>query len=421
LKQNCHKAPFQLLPKKLFAVFRTVTMKKLLPLLLIFLSALFADITANALTIPASEDSVGYNGQLTASGNAAVQLAVDVNRKAFIYFNLNDIPTNAVVRWAKLRLFLPTVTAKGSGLSIYQVGGVWNECKPSAMPFIQPYAVASISADQLGSKRFVTADVTATVQNWISMKAPNEGFAIAPTLGYYGTSSVILTSKEGPGFGIPAELDIEFQPESKPLTVDQVPAALTSLLTPKIVTQPTDGFNGCLSVGVQGVGTLSYQWYRNGVPVNGGTSAYLPMDTISTGTYTVRIFNSFTSLLSSSVAFDSNNYIPSFSLIPAGTFQMADNLNVYNSQVNSVYVSQFFMAQTELTFGEWQRVKTWAEANGYQFDNDGAANGSANAPNYPVTIVNWYDAIKWCNAKSEMEGLVPCYYTDSAKTASTIY
>ena len=172
-------------------------MKKLLPLLLIFLSALFADITANALTIPASEDSVGYNGQLTASGNAAVQLAVDVNRKAFIYFNLNDIPTNAVVRWAKLRLFLPTVTAKGSGLSIFQVGSVWNECKASPMPFIQPYAVASISADQLGSKRFVTADVTATVQNWISMKALNEGFAIAPTLGYYGTSSLTLTSKEG--------------------------------------------------------------------------------------------------------------------------------------------------------------------------------------------------------------------------------
>jgi len=393
-------------------------MKNALIILTFLVSVLFADITAHALTIPASEDSFGYNGQLTAAGNAAVQLAVDVNRKAFIYFNFFDIPTNAVVRWAKLRLFLPTVTAKGSGLSIYQVGGVWNECKASAMPFIQPYAVASIPADQLGSKRFVTADVTATVQNWISMKALNEGFAIAPTLGYYGTSSLMLTSKEGSSLGIPAELDIEFQPESKPLTVDQLPASLTSLLTPKIVAQPTLGYNGSISVGVQGIGNLTYQWYKNGVPVNGGTSANLSLDGLTSGTYTLRTSNGFASSLSSSVSFNSNNYIPNFSLIPAGTFQMGDNLDGNpDAPVHNVYVSQFFMAQTELTYGEWRNVKQWADAHGYQFDNAGAGNGD----NYPVTNVNWYDAVKWCNAKSEMEGLVPCYYNNPSQIGSAIY
>ncbi|MCR5217423.1 SUMF1/EgtB/PvdO family nonheme iron enzyme, partial [Treponema sp.] len=27
----------------------------------------------------------------------------------------------------------------------------------------------------------------------------------------------------------------------------------------------------------------------------------------------------------------------------------------------------------------------------------------------PVTMINWYDAVVWCNACSEKEGLIPCY------------
>ena len=30
--------------------------------------------------------------------------------------------------------------------------------------------------------------------------------------------------------------------------------------------------------------------------------------------------------------------------------------------------------------------------------------------------VSWFDVVKWCNAKSEEEGLTPCYYTDTAQT-----
>ena len=29
---------------------------------------------------------------------------------------------------------------------------------------------------------------------------------------------------------------------------------------------------------------------------------------------------------------------------------------------------------------------------------------------HPVTRVNWYDVVKWCNARSEMEGRRPVYY-----------
>jgi len=33
-----------------------------------------------------------------------------------------------------------------------------------------------------------------------------------------------------------------------------------------------------------------------------------------------------------------------------------------------------------------------------------------------VHSISWYDAVKWCNARSEMEGLTPVYYTNAAHT-----
>ena len=38
---------------------------------------------------------------------------------------------------------------------------------------------------------------------------------------------------------------------------------------------------------------------------------------------------------------------------------------------------------------------------------------------HPVHSVSWSDVVKWCNAKSEREGLTPVYYTNDART--TVY
>ena len=102
--------------------------------------------------------------------------------------------------------------------------------------------------------------------------------------------------------------------------------------------------------------------------------------------------------------------------IPAGSFEMGiDDESDYNPAevpVHWVYVSAFYMAKTEVTWSQWSAVRTWAVANGYAFDN--AVGGKAAA--HPVHTVNWFDAVKWCNARSEMEGLPVCYFTDAAKT-----
>ena len=86
-----------------------------------------------------------------------------------------------------------------------------------------------------------------------------------------------------------------------------------------------------------------------------------------------------------------------------------------DARTNAIYVSTFEIDSDLVTLTEWQTVYTWATANGYAFANVGAGF----AFNHPVQTVSWYDAVKWCNARSELEGLTPCYYTDTSFT--TVY
>ena len=54
----------------------------------------------------------------------------------------------------------------------------------------------------------------------------------------------------------------------------------------------------------------------------------------------------------------------------------------------------------------------WATNNGYSFDNA----GSGQAVNHPVFNVDWWDTVKWSNARSQQAGLAPAYYTDAGLT-----
>ena len=76
----------------------------------------------------------------------------------------------------------------------------------------------------------------------------------------------------------------------------------------------------------------------------------------------------------------------------------------------SLTVESFYMDKTEVTYAHWKRVYKWAVAHGYNFDNP----GSGKRANHPVHTVNWYDCVKWCNARSEMEGRRPAYTMDGA-------
>ena len=90
------------------------------------------------------------------------------------------------------------------------------------------------------------------------------------------------------------------------------------------------------------------------------------------------------------------------------------------SAENPADLMAFYIAQTETTYERWYEVYTWAKGNGYTFVNpgregnagvDGAAPmGSA----LPVTMISWRDAIVWCNAASEKDGLEPVYKYNGA-------
>jgi formylglycine-generating enzyme len=102
-------------------------------------------------------------------------------------------------------------------------------------------------------------------------------------------------------------------------------------------------------------------------------------------------------------------------LIPAGTFQMGDTFNegeYYELPVHPVYVSAFCMDTREVTLALWNSVAAWSATNGYSYDYP----GSGKATNHPVLNIDWYDMVKWCNARSKMEGRPPAYYTDAALT-----
>ena len=108
-----------------------------------------------------------------------------------------------------------------------------------------------------------------------------------------------------------------------------------------------------------------------------------------------------------------------FSFIPTGAFTMGDSLdgNMGDAPIRTVTLSAFYMGRNEVTKAEWDMVRTWAISHGYTDLRVGAGK----ATDHPVTFVSWWDVIKWCNARSEQEGLTPCYTVSGTvmKTGTT--
>jgi formylglycine-generating enzyme required for sulfatase activity len=62
---------------------------------------------------------------------------------------------------------------------------------------------------------------------------------------------------------------------------------------------------------------------------------------------------------------------------------------------------------TEVTNEKWNQVVNWSLSNGYS----GLPLGPDVNATHPRTDVSFWEAIKWCNARSEMDGLEPAYRT----------
>ena len=83
--------------------------------------------------------------------------------------------------------------------------------------------------------------------------------------------------------------------------------------------------------------------------------------------------------------------------VDGGTFMMGSNNGEDDEQpVHQVTVSSFYIGKHEVTQKEWRDVMG---SNPSYFKGD----------YLPVESITWYDAVEYCNKRSQQEGLTPCY------------
>ena len=89
-----------------------------------------------------------------------------------------------------------------------------------------------------------------------------------------------------------------------------------------------------------------------------------------------------------------------FVRITGGTFEMGspdtENWRSEDETQHTVTVSDFYMSQYEVTQAEYAEVM-----------NDHPSSFSGD--NLPVENISWLDAVAYCDARSELEGLTPAY------------
>ena len=107
----------------------------------------------------------------------------------------------------------------------------------------------------------------------------------------------------------------------------------------------------------------------------------------------------------------------SMALIPAGEFTIGNSIGdkdslITDAQPTNVTLSAFYMDTNLVSYSQWQPIYVYATNQGYSFRKP----GSGKAANHPVQTVSWYDAVLWCNARSQQAGLTPVYYNDPGLT-----
>src|SRR6185369_10955946 len=178
----------------------------------------FTLVPAQAVLVPVAEDATATTNirtgtpTVSAVAGRATTLAVSARETALVRFNLFDpstVPATVSasnITMATLRLYV--IGTKPGVLTVHSVTSAWTEDvgATTPAPTIDVTALATIPAESVAGKHVIVVDVTAAVKAALTSGNNDFGFAIqTATPG----AKLRIGSKEGPGLGQPASLQIE--------------------------------------------------------------------------------------------------------------------------------------------------------------------------------------------------------------------
>ena len=118
------------------------------------------------------------------------------------------------------------------------------------------------------------------------------------------------------------------------------------------------------------------------------------------------------------------------------TVPVGSGLNFFTNasdNADATVDSPYSIAETELTYAVWNRVRSWAldserGTNVYSFNAGRAGSGGSDggpgdgSADHPVTRISWFDSVKFANALSEYCALTPVYLNGSTvmRTGTTV-
>jgi formylglycine-generating enzyme required for sulfatase activity len=188
-------------------------------------------------------------------------------------------------------------------------------------------------------------------------------------------------------------------------------AGIHSMMAQPVIT--TFNPNGTMICSnLMAVGTATVQWTTNLPAATSG--AWLALSTNTADTNGMFQFNVTIHRADPATFYRVVQSAPAgMVMIPAGSFTMGDTIDGGNPARTNIYLSTFYLDATLVAYGLWTPVYAYATNHGFAFATNSAP---GKGTNYPMDFQDWYDDVKWCNARSLYTGLQPAYYTDAAFT-----
>jgi hypothetical protein len=188
---------------------RSMSHRAAIRLLSIVLATLASSSIANAAQVALIGDASVSTARPSTNFGTLANLYVGNGNTAYLQFDLSSLPagtTSAQIARATLTVFVNRVNAAGS-VSLAPVTSAWSE---SAVTSSTAPSIGATSGIFLASAagQYVTLDVTALVQGWVTTPATNFGFALTST-----SANLLLDSKENDETGHAATLDVTITSE----------------------------------------------------------------------------------------------------------------------------------------------------------------------------------------------------------------